>query len=696
MNFSDYFNIQPLIEFFRFHPYVAEVLVFFITMLETLALVGAIFPGGIIMPAIGFLIGANVVPAGNTLLCAVIGAIIGDYLSYFIGIYFQDKIHRMWPFTRWPKLLEQGEKYFHVHGGKSVFIGRFVMVVRVVIPLIAGMLKLPFLRFSIAAIPSASLWAVGYMLPGILLGALSLELPPKVAAEFTLWVFLTIIGLWLVIWIIQHFFKQIWRMIDRVSILLWQYCKNHKTLCWITDITADPRKPDNHQQMILLVMALVVFVLFLLVSYQVAIDGFITKLDNPVYYLLKSLRIPSIDYLAIVATLMGDNMMLAIATVLFLVWLLLKRYKYIAAHWFGIMVFGVGTTALAKILIHLPRPNVIVNHFSTTATKFLTCLPSFGTILYERCSSSFPSSHTSLSLIFYGFLAVIIARESKKQDRFLPYVVSGILVVLIAISRLYLGMHWLSDILGGILLGLFVVLLVTISYRRRHNFHLSAHKITMAAVGIFAMVWFGYSVISFHKHVKDYALTWKQPKITSKQIAMTAPLYRLNRLGHVVEALNVEWIGNIGNIKNQLLKQGWREQPVSINLLNIVRSFFDSAVIYHLPIFPQLYHNKHPVLLLTKKTVKPNSILVLYLWASDIDLKDIDQPLWLGTVKYYSNDLETLSLKRLRSKQVFIGAIEELTKSIKSFSWQQKIYKPEQQPAEMADLHWNGKVLEIW
>jgi membrane protein DedA with SNARE-associated domain/membrane-associated phospholipid phosphatase len=672
INFSD-FSIQPLVSFFHAYPYSSGIIAFFIMFLETTP-AGAILPGAIMLPAIGFLIGSNAVPPGSTFLCAIIGAISGDYVGYFIGIYFQNRIHRMWPFSKRPKLLEQGEKYFRAHGGKSVFIGRFVLLVRVVIPMIAGMLKMPVIRFSLAAIPSATIWAACYIMPGVLLGALSLELPPRVAAKFTLYVFLTIIVVWLMVWLTQHFFKQGWKAFDYYVMQIWGYCQKHRATMWFTEILSDPKRPNNHGQLFLFIAAVFTFVLFFFVLFQVLTHGILTKLDRPIYYLLSGLRLPNLDHLAVIITLMGDSIVLAFASGLFLVWLLWKRYWYIAVHWFGVMALSAIAVGGAKLLLYLPRP---------------------GEVLYEKYASSFPSAHTALSLAFYGFLAVIIARESKKQDKSLSYLIAGVVVTLIALSRLYLGVHWLTDIVGSFLVGLVIVLLATISYRRRLHLHFSVQKITLTAIGIFVFVWFVCSTIIFHKQVKEYALIWPKTMVAFKQMPTVAPLYRLNRLGDAIEALNVEWVGDIEAIKQSLLDQGWKIQPTKIISINIIKGLFDSSAIYHLPIFPQLYHNKPSVLLLTKDLDQDNAILVLQLWESDISLSDMDSPLWVGTVKYYCPDSKLLSFERFRHKSKFIGATESFAKALKDFKVENKVYSQKQQPLKMIDLHWNGKLLVI-
>jgi len=277
----------------------------------------------------------------------------------------------------------------------------------------------------------------------------------------------------------------------------------------------------------------------------------------------------------------------------------------------------------------------------------------------------------------------------------MPYIISMALVMLIALSRLYLGVHWLTDVVGSFLVGLVVVILATISYRRRHNLHFSAHNITLTAIGVFVATWLGYSMIMFHKQLGEYALTWPTQTIAFDQLSTVAPLYRLNRLGEATEILNLEWACDIETIKQSLLKRGWKIQPARIDSMNIVKGLFDSSAIYHLPIFPQLYHNKPSVLLLIKETNQDNTILVLHLWASDINLSDINLPLWIGSVKYYHPDSNVLSLNHFKHKAAFVGATEILAKDLKGFQVRQKIYSPKEQPQAMAELHWGGKLLMI-
>ena len=109
-----------LIEWLHHNPGWAGFVTFLISLSESLAVIGLLIPGTVIMTAVGTLIGANIIPAGQIIACAIAGAIVGDSLSYRLGYHFTDHLRDIWPFKRYPQLLTKGEKFFVDHGGKSV------------------------------------------------------------------------------------------------------------------------------------------------------------------------------------------------------------------------------------------------------------------------------------------------------------------------------------------------------------------------------------------------------------------------------------------------------------------------------------------------------------------------------------------------------------------------------------------------
>src|SRR3990167_3083545 len=114
--------VSPLLQWLNANPEWAGLATFLISAAESVAIIGTIVPGSITMTAIGALAGAGVIPLGPTLMWAILGAIVGDGISYWIGYYFKDRLAYVWPFKKHPTLLITGEKFFHKYGGMSVFI----------------------------------------------------------------------------------------------------------------------------------------------------------------------------------------------------------------------------------------------------------------------------------------------------------------------------------------------------------------------------------------------------------------------------------------------------------------------------------------------------------------------------------------------------------------------------------------------
>jgi membrane protein DedA with SNARE-associated domain/membrane-associated phospholipid phosphatase len=669
-------NVQPLIAYLHTHPHSAGLITFFVVFCEAMAVIGVIVPGTITMTAIGMLIGSAVIPMGATLLWGIAGAIIGDYLSYLIGVYYKNRLHRIWPFRKHPQLLERSEKFFHDHGGKSIFIGRFVGPMRAMIPMVAGMLKMSQVRFLFAAIPSVTLWTICYMMPGILLGALSLELPAKTATTFALTMLGVIIGGWVAIWFAHHFFKRVCQFVDLLIKYVWIFMRRYVVTRWFTVILSDPREPNNHAQLTRLFALIVSTTLFGVILFNVITHGMLTAINAPLYHLLSSLRTVYLDHIMVAITLLGDNKVLIISGFLLLVWLIYKRYWYIAVHWLALLALCAATLHQLKLFIYSARPEAIA------------------AILTE---SSFPSGHTSLAVTVYGFLAVVIARELSKKLRNTPYIMASIIISLVAFSRLYLGAHWITDILGGIFFGISLVLLLTISYCRRHTQHFSTKLFTITAASIFTVVWLCYSLLVFNKEMQIYKLSWPMVNVSIQDWQAqkgNITYYRDNRLGNPIQPLNIQWLGTLDDIRQSLLKKGWAEQSVKLDPINIIRSFAATSITHHFPLFPLLYHNRRVSLLMTKETQEENAILILRLWQADLVISDSNLPLWLGTIEYHRASPKIFSLHQLRDK-TFIGATDYLASYLNNFAMYQITYHSVTQPPQLQDLHWDGKLLLI-
>jgi membrane protein YqaA with SNARE-associated domain len=108
---------------------------------ESFPVVGLLFPGTSVLIAAGALLAAGTLPTWPILIGAVLGAVLGDAVSYWLGGRFGHTIARMWPFTRHRSVATR-PRFAQRHGGKSVFVGRFSAQSSRV-PLAAGIMLMP-------------------------------------------------------------------------------------------------------------------------------------------------------------------------------------------------------------------------------------------------------------------------------------------------------------------------------------------------------------------------------------------------------------------------------------------------------------------------------------------------------------------------------------------------------------------------
>ena len=106
------------------HPQAAGLLIFVIAFSDAVIVLGAIVPALPLMIAIGVLIGMEEIAGPYAVACAALGAFAGDSLSYWIGRRWGNALRGVWPFRRYPQLLDRGEALFRRNAVKSIFIAR--------------------------------------------------------------------------------------------------------------------------------------------------------------------------------------------------------------------------------------------------------------------------------------------------------------------------------------------------------------------------------------------------------------------------------------------------------------------------------------------------------------------------------------------------------------------------------------------
>lgn len=147
------------------HPNWALAIVFVAAIIEAVAVIGIIVPGTPILMAVTGAAAAAGQPMLPFLALAIIGATIGDFLSFWFGARYAATLRTIWPFSRWPDLIGRADWFFDKYGVSSVALCRFLPILRSTVPLVAGMAGMRRKRFVLANVASAFVWAPAHVYP---------------------------------------------------------------------------------------------------------------------------------------------------------------------------------------------------------------------------------------------------------------------------------------------------------------------------------------------------------------------------------------------------------------------------------------------------------------------------------------------------------------------------------------------------
>ncbi|WCT72287.1 DedA family protein [Sphingomonas naphthae] len=158
--------IAHVADFIARHGIWAGPIVGVLAFGESLAIVGLLIPATTLMLAVGGLIGAGLVEAVPVVLGTIVGAVIGDWVSYEVGRRIGHRAYYRWPLNRHRGTVAKTRLFFRRYGFVSILFGRFLGPIRATVPLVAGIMGMGPRPFQIANILSAIFWAPSLLVPG--------------------------------------------------------------------------------------------------------------------------------------------------------------------------------------------------------------------------------------------------------------------------------------------------------------------------------------------------------------------------------------------------------------------------------------------------------------------------------------------------------------------------------------------------
>ncbi len=190
-----------------------------------------------------------------------------------------------------------------------------------------------------------------------------------------------------------------------------------------------------------IIINIIIDILFIALTLLIAFD-YIIPFDNMIYNLITFNINSYLTTIFKVITFLGSTPFMIFLTIFLFIIFLIKRKNIQAYLVAGTIILSTIINNIIKIIIRRPRPNVIK--------------------LVIENSYSFPSGHTMAAVTMYGLLFYLIGKMAiKKSLKNILRTFLVILPILIGISRIYLGAHFASDVIGAYLLSTSILLVVT-------------------------------------------------------------------------------------------------------------------------------------------------------------------------------------------------------------------------------------------
>jgi membrane protein DedA with SNARE-associated domain/membrane-associated phospholipid phosphatase len=617
--------LHALLHWVAANPGWAYAIVLATALAESLAVVGVVVPGVMIMLGAGALIGTGVLQFWPIFFAAVAGAIAGDGLSFWLGRHYRHQICGWWPFSRHPQQLTRGILFFQRHGAKSVVIGRFFGPVRAMVPLVAGMMRMTPGRFAAANVGSALAWAPAYLAPGIVFGA-SLKLAAEAATRLAILLLILIGVLWACAWMARRLF---WFFSPRANAwvqALLRWVDLHPKLARIAQALAEPTHPDA-RALTALAGALLLATALLGVSVSIGMFGPQDLSINQIALDLgQSLHTPFANtIMATLGRLAAPSVVLTIAVAVF-AYLRWRGRKRDGGYWLAACGFVLIATPSLGWLLRIPRPDLG---------------------LQLQWPWSFPSAAVLSATLTYGFLAILLSAGIKGRGRWLPYGFAAVIIASVALARLYFGTEWLTDVLGSIGLGLAWISALGLSFRR-HSRRVTPW-VGLALVAAFST---GASVLlaGWIRPATDPAEY--RPQLPPQVISMDAwrardcellPSHREDLWQRNRRPFLLAYAGDLSALAAALDSLGWKPAE-RLAWDNAMKLLSPSLPIAELPVIPHVHAGHHEQFALVKEAGAEQR-LVLRLWATRCRIDD-GPPVWSGdvTILHKENVVDLLSL----------------------------------------------------
>ncbi len=423
------------------------LIIFMAAFLESSAFLGMLVPGETVVVLAGFLSSRGYLDLGDCLWVISLGAVLGDSVGYSFGHvlgggYF--KRHKRLFFIK-ARHIDRATEYFRLHGGKTIFFGRFIGFFRAMAPFAAGMLRMPYGRFLFYNITGGVLWTISFTLLGYFFGESwrAIEHWSGRTGAFVLFLIVVSGGFYylyrklagrqaeFIAWVGERWRGFLQRPVIR------NFIEGHPSIVAFIVERLSPRGYLGLHLTAGIILSGVFVWVFGGITEDILTGDPLVLVDRWVLAHVLYFRTPFVTSVMIFITRLGGPAVIAAVSIIVTAVLLIKRKFYQFAGYIAAMAGSSLLVLVLKEAVHRARP---------ISGASLVWAPGW----------SFPSSHAMMSMVMYGMVAYFIIRDMKSwRSRVFISTAFAFLVFLIGMSRIYLQVHYLSDILAGFTGGLF-------------------------------------------------------------------------------------------------------------------------------------------------------------------------------------------------------------------------------------------------
>lgn len=379
--------------------------------------------------------------------------------------------------------------------------------------------------------------------------------------------------------------------------------------------------------------------LFILYFFNLAIDifsrGVFLEADGRIMNLMASLRdISAAKFLAFFSYFGNWEILLSF---LFVAIIFLQFYKKQreALFFCAIYFVGLGSQSFLKLIFHRLRPDV-------------------GYSLISASGYSFPSGHALMSLLFYGFLGHLLYRSVFKNrwSKFLLIAVFFFIILLTGFSRIYLGVHWASDILAGWVLGI-ALLLIFITFLKEKNKFSSYNKLepilTRKKIFLALLLFFVFAFSFCTCFLKARSLKFSLADTREERIIVQAydvlidivktdnfPKYSETLIGQKMEPISFIVVADEEDLVNVFAESGWYTSD-KVSPKTILKLFINAVLNTSYPTGPVTpsFLNSRPENIAFEKPTSAETLRQRHharFWQTNYYLES--KPVWVATASF--------------------------------------------------------------